>query len=280
MTFVNSLRAGGIAVMLGLAPMSLASGPAQAADDPVVATVNGTKIMRSDVTQAYGQLPDQYKQVPFEQIFPALLDSLIDTKLAAGAARKAKIDETPAFKAELQGFTERLLGSTLIQREVETKVTDAAVKARYDEVTKEMGGKSEIHARHILLKTEDEAKAVIKDLAGGADFAETAKKKSTGPSGPNGGDLGYFGQGQMVPEFEKAAFALDKGGMTDAPVKTQFGWHVIKVEDKRTQQPPTFAEMEPQIRQSMMREAGAAFTQGLREDAKIQRFNLDGTPAN
>ncbi|MAO56173.1 MAG: peptidylprolyl isomerase [Rhodospirillaceae bacterium] len=280
MTFVNSLRAGGIAVMLGLAPMSLASGPAQAADDPVVATVNGTKIMRSDVTQAYGQLPDQYKQVPFEQIFPALLDSLIDTKLAAGAARKAKIDETPAFQAELQGFTERLLGSTLIQREVETKVTDAAVKARYDEVTKEMGGKSEIHARHILLKTEDEAKAVIKDLAGGADFAETAKKKSTGPSGPNGGDLGYFGQGQMVPEFEKAAFALDKGGMTDAPVKTQFGWHVIKVEDKRTQQPPTFAEMEPQIRQSMMREAGAAFTQGLREDAKIQRFNLDGTPAN
>ena len=279
MTFVNSLRAGGIAVMLGLAPMSLASGPAQAANDPVVATVNGTKIMRSDVTQAYGQLPDQYKQVPFEQIFPALLDSLIDTKLAAGAARKAKIDETPAFKAELQGFTERLLGSTLIQREVETKVTDAAVKARYDEVTKEMGGKSEIHARHILLKTEDEAKAVIKELAGGADFAETAKKKSTGPSGPNGGDLGYFGQGQMVPEFEKAAFALDKGGMTDAPVQTQFGWHVIKVEDKRTKQPPTFAEMEPQIRQSMMREAGAAFTQGLREDAKIQRFNLDGTPA-
>ena len=280
MTFVNSLRAGGIAVMLGLAPMSLASGPAQAANDPVVATVNGTKIMRSDVTQAYGQLPDQYKQVPFEQIFPALLDSLIDTKLAAGAARKAKIDETPAFKAELQGFTERLLGSTLIQREVETKVTDAAVKARYDEVTKEMGGKAEIHARHILLKTEDEAKAVIKELAGGADFAETAKKKSTGPSGPNGGDLGYFGQGQMVPEFEKAAFALDKGGMTDAPVQTQFGWHVIKVEDKRTKQPPTFAEMEPQIRQSMMREAGAAFTQGLREDAKIQRFNLDGTPAN
>ncbi|HAD88091.1 MAG TPA: peptidylprolyl isomerase [Rhodospirillaceae bacterium] len=279
MTFVNSLRAGGIAVMLGLAPMSLASGPAQAANDPVVATVNGTKIMRSDVTQAYGQLPDQYKQVPFEQIFPALLDSLIDTKLAAGAARKAKIDETPAFKAELQGFTERLLGSTLIQREVETKVTDAAVKARYDEVTKEMGGKAEIHARHILLKTEDEAKAVIKELAGGADFAETAKKKSTGPSGPNGGDLGYFGQGQMVPEFEKAAFALDKGGMTDAPVQTQFGWHVIKVEDKRTKQPPTFAEMEPQIRQSMMREAGAAFTQGLREDAKIQRFNLDGTPA-
>lgn len=279
MTFVNSFRAGGIAVMLGLAPMSLASGPAQAADDPVVATVNGTKIMRSDVTAAYGQLPDQYKQVPFEQIFPALVDSLIDTKLAAGAARKEKIDETPEFKAELEGFTERLLGSTLIQREVETKVTDAAVKARYDKVTKDMGGKSEIHARHILLKTEDEAKAVINDLAGGADFAETAKKKSTGPSGPNGGDLGYFGKGQMVPEFEKAAFALNKGDVTDAPVKTQFGWHVIKVEDKRTQQPPTFAEMEPQIRQNLMREAGAAFTQGLREEAKIQRFNLDGTPA-
>ena len=279
MTFQNALRAGGVAVLMGLAPLSLASAPVLAAGDTVAATVDGAKIMRSEVTEAYSRLPAEYQQVPLEQIYPALLNSLIDTKLAAIKARKEKIHETAEFKEELAAFTERLLGSTLIQRAVEAKVTDAAVAARYAEVTKDMGGQVEIHARHILVKTEDEAKAVIKDLAGGADFADTAKKKSTGPSGPNGGDLGYFGKGQMVPEFEKAAFALDKGAMTQTPVKTQFGWHVIKVEDKRSQPAPSLEEMEPQIRDSLTREIGAEVTKGLRETAKIERFNLDGTPA-
>ncbi|MEQ8506862.1 MAG: peptidylprolyl isomerase [Rhodospirillales bacterium] len=278
MTFHNALRAGGIAAIMGLAAVSLPAGPALAADDPVVATVNGAKIHRSQLTEAYSRLPAQYQQVPIEQLFPALLDSMIDAKLAAEQAVKEKVHETEAFKAELEAFKERLLGSTLIQNMVDAKVTVEAVSQRYATVVKDMAGQVEVHARHILVKTEEEAKAVIKDLSGGADFADLAKKKSTGPSGPNGGDLGYFGKGQMVPEFEKAAFAMDKGGVTKAPVQTQFGWHVIKVEDKRTQEAPSLEEMEPQIRQSLTREIGAEVTKDLRGSAKIERFNLDGTP--
>lgn len=260
--------------------VALAPVPAPAADaDPVVAKVNGATIKRSEVKEAYDHLPEQYHQIPLEQIFPALINNLIDTKLAAAAGRKAKLDKTPEFKASMAAFADRLLGSSVIEKEVGKKVTDAAVKAKYEETVKAMGGQTEVHARHILVKTEDEAKAVIKELAGGADFAELAKKRSTGPSGPNGGDLGFFGKGQMVPEFDKAVFSMKKGEVTQAPVKTQFGWHVIKVEETRVQQPPAFEDMAPQIRETLSREAGNTYIQGLREGAKIERFNLDGTPA-
>ncbi|MAN80466.1 MAG: peptidylprolyl isomerase, partial [Magnetovibrio sp.] len=148
MTFQNALRAGGVAVLMGMAPLSLSAAPVLAADDPVVATVDGTKIMRSEVTEAYSRLPAEYQQVPLEQIYPALLNSLIDTKLAAIRARKEKVHESPEFKEELAAFTERLLGSTLIQRAVDAKVTDDAIAARYAEVVKDMGGQVEVHARH------------------------------------------------------------------------------------------------------------------------------------
>ncbi len=282
MTFVVNLRRGARALALGafLAGISAVSGvPALAQDDPVVAVINGEKIMRSDLVAAYGNLPPQYQQVPLEQLFPALVNSIIDTKLAAAEARKQNLHETEDFKREIASFTERLLGSMIIQQNVEKAVSEDTVKARYAQVVGEMGDQSQVHARHILVKTEDEAKAVIKKLDGGADFADLAKKRSTGPSGANGGDLGFFGKGQMVPAFEKAAFALDKGAVTKAPVQTQFGWHVIKVEDKRSQTPPSLEEMAPQIRQSLAQEAGAAYAQGLREGAKIERFNFDGSLA-
>ncbi len=253
--------------------------PVQAEGDPIVATVNGTKILRSQVVEAYSNLPEQYRQVPMDQLYPVLVNSLIDSKLAADQARKEKIHESAEFKAELAAITDRLLGAKLIQERVDAKISDETVAKRYADMVKEIGEQVEVHARHILVKTEDEAKALIKELNGGADFASLAKKKSTGPSGPNGGDLGYFGKGQMVPEFEQAAFALDKGKVTTTPVQTQFGWHVIKVEDKRTQEAPKLEEMAPQIRQGMAREIGASVTQELRKSAKIERFNLDGTPA-
>lgn len=278
MKLTSVLQTGVFALSLGIS-WGVFALPAAAQSDPVVAVVNGDKIHRSALESAYKHLPAQYQQVGLEQIYPALLNSLIDTKLTAAAARSAKIHETDRFKNEIAAFSDRLLGSMIIQQHVEKLVTDDAIKARYTEVTSQMGDRGEIHARHILLKTEADANAVIKDLAGGADFAELAKKKSTGPSGPNGGDLGFFGKGQMVPEFEKAAFALDKGAVTKKPVKTQFGWHVIKLEDTRSQEIPALKDMEPQIRQSLSQEAGAAYAQGLRKDAKIERFNFDGTAA-
>ena len=278
MIFTKTLRGCAAATVLTTA-IVLGSAAAQAQNDPVVAIVNGEKIHRSTIETAHTRLPQQYQQVPFEQIFPALVNSVIDTKLAAAAARAEKLQESKEFKQEIASFTDRLLGSLIIQRHVEANMSDAAVKARYDQVIKDMGDQSQVHARHILLKTEAEAKTVIKELAGGADFAALAAKKSTGPSGANGGDLGFFGKGQMVPAFEKAAFSMKKGEVSKAPVKTQFGYHVIKVEEIKKQAPPAFAEMEPQIRQSLAQEAGAAYAQGLREKAKIQLFNLDGSPA-
>ena len=133
--------------------VAFAPQPAPAADaNPVVATVNGAKIKRSDVQDAYEHLPAQYRQMSLQQIYPALLNNLIDTKLAAAAARKAKLDKTPEYKAELKSFEDRLLGSTFVQKEVEKQVTDAAIKANYDKTVKGMSGKEEIHARHILVK--------------------------------------------------------------------------------------------------------------------------------
>ncbi|NQV85308.1 MAG: peptidylprolyl isomerase [Rhodospirillales bacterium] len=161
---------------------------------------------------------------------------------------------------------------------MENAITDAAVRARYEDEVKKVAGAEEILARHILLKTEDEASAVIAELKKGGDFAELAKKKSTGPSAGDGGKLGFFGKGQMVPAFETVAFALKAGTYTDKPVKTQFGWHVIKVEERRKATPPSFKEMEPGLRDALFQEVGADYVQKLRIGAKIARFNIDGTP--
>ncbi|MCW5720876.1 MAG: peptidylprolyl isomerase, partial [Devosia sp.] len=133
-------------------------------------------------------------------------------------------------------------------------VTPEEVKARYDKEVAAITPEDEIRARHILVKTEEEAKAIIKDLHAGKDFIEIAKEKSTDPNKSEGGDLGYFGKGRMVPEFETAAFALEKGAYSKEPVKTQFGFHVIKIEDKRKQQPPALEQVEAQVRQLVMRD--------------------------
>ena len=155
---------------------------------------------------------------------------------------------------------------------------DAEVKARYEAEAKKLANIEQIKARHILVKTEDGAKAIIAELKGGGDFAELAKKKSTGPSATDGGDLGFFGKGQMVPAFEKAAYALNAGAFSETPVKTQFGWHVIKVEERKKADIPSFEEMEPAIRDRLSQDAGSAYIMKLRKEAKITRFNADGSP--
>jgi peptidyl-prolyl cis-trans isomerase C len=166
----------------------------------------------------------------------------------------------------------------MLRKKVEEGSTEEALKARYEELKKGDGFSfEEVHARHILLASEEDAKAVITELEGGADFEELAKEKSTGPSAPNGGDLGYFKKGAMVPEFGEAAFSMDVGSTSAEPVQTQFGFHVIKVEDKRTNE-PSFEETEPQIRQEVARDIVTALVEGLRQGATIERFNLDGTP--
>lgn len=249
-----------------------------AADDPVVATINGDEVRRTEVEIIAQSLPEQMRNVPMEQIYPMLLDRVIDFKLLEAEAEEQKIGDDPELQEALAQARANVLRDAMLRKSVDSGSTEEALKARYEEMKKEEGfSYEEVHARHILLASEEDAKAVISDLEGGADFVELAKEKSTGPSGPEGGDLGYFKMGQMVPEFGDAAFGMEIGSTSSEPVKTQFGFHVIKVEDKRKVE-PSFEETEPQIRQDLARTIVTALVEDLREGATIERFNIDGTP--
>lgn len=264
-----------VLVLLGAGPLAAAD---KKAEDPVVAVVDGVKIRLSDVKETRDSLPEQYKAMPMEMIYPGLLGMMIDTKLVAAQGRKDKLNADPAFKERLARIEEQLLENAAIEKHLATAVTDAAVKTKYDAFAKGFAGKTEVRARHILVDAEDKAMAAIAELKKGADFADLARKSSTGPSGPSGGDLGYFAEGQMVPEFSKAAFALEKGKFSETPVKTQFGWHVIKVEDRRQAKAPALDEVQQELRAELSREARVEYVEALRKGAKIERFNPDGTP--
>lgn len=265
------------ALLLGLSVSPVISAE-EKKEDPVVAVVNGSEIRLSEVTEAQTRLPAQYQQIPVQVVFPMLVNSLVDTRLMAGQARKIGLHREAEFKARLSGVENQLLERVLLARYIEEKLTDAKLKERYDTLIKEAEPRDEVRARHILLKTEEEAKKAIKDIKGGADFAKLATKRSTGPSATKGGDLGYFAEEQMVPAFSKAAFVLKKGAVTETPVKTQFGWHVIKVEDRRTTEPPSFESAKEEVRAAMSRELGTAYIAELRKAADIKRFDINGKP--
>lgn len=252
--------------------------PVTAEDDPVVARVNGAELHRSDVIAAQRSLPQQYQQVPLEQFYPRLLDQLVTGMLIADAGRKAKLADDPEVKARTARAEDRIIQEVYINRAVEAAATDAKLHEQYDKFVKEQPAKEEVSARHILVASEDEAKAIIGDLGKGADFATIAKQKSTDPAKDTGGDLGFFTRDSMVPEFADAAFNLGKGEYTKTPVHTQFGWHVIKVEDRRTAPPPSFEESKEELTGEIAREAITAEVKALRDGAKIETFTLDGAP--
>ena len=248
-----------------------------AANDPVVATVNGTGILRSDVEAARAQLPEQYRNLPMDQLFTPLVNQLVRSKLMAARARQENLQESDGYNKRLSLIRERLLEEALLDKMISERVTKDALQAKYKETVAKFPSKQEVRARHILVKTEDEAKALVKELDGGADFAKLAADKSIGPSKSRGGDLDYFGRGQMVPPFEKAAFALKKGEYTKTPVQSPFGWHVIKVEDTRQSKPPTFEESRAKLGQELSQEIAAELVKELMEGAKIERFEPDGS---
>lgn len=258
---------------LAVASMALAGTlPAALAQDQdeVLATLNGEPITRRDLDMTLNDLQDQLGQVPAEGRDAAALTALVDIRALAKRAQEEGLDETEDFKSRLEFLRQRALHNAYFKAEVLDKITDEDVRARYDKEVAATPPENEVRARHILVETEDEAKAIIAELDKGADFETLAKEKSTGPSGPSGGDLGYFTRGRMVPEFEEAAFALDVGAYTEEPVKTQFGWHVIKVDDKRAVQPPAFADVENQIRSVMLRERYFELLNSLRDEAKVE----------
>ncbi len=265
-----------IAALLAAAALTWAAMAAE--NDPVVATVNGEKIFRSHVIEAKQLLPVKYHKVPLDQMFPALVDSIIDTKLAAADARTRKLHEDGDFRARMDRIEEQLLQRIVLQQEMNREITEDALRDRYKRMVDGFESKEEVHARHILLKTEEDAKAVIVKLDKGSDFPDLAKEKSTGPSGPNGGDLGFFGRGQMVPEFEKVAFDMETGKHSWEPVKTQFGFHVIKIEARRKAEVPSFDKVADQLRGEISQERGTTYVAKLRKTAAVKRFSLDGKP--
>jgi peptidyl-prolyl cis-trans isomerase C len=247
--------------------------PAPAAVDPnaVVATVNGQSITEADLVMAEGELSKQFAQLPPEQRRAAALSAAIEIKVLAAKAVADGLDKDPEFQRRAAFLQQRALHGEMVEKEVVDKVTDQDVRARYDKEIAAQPAVNEVHARHILVKTKEEAEAIIKQLDGGADFQKLANEHTTDPSGKtNGGDLGYFGPGQMVPEFEKAAMALEPGSYTKQPVQTQFGWHVIKVEDKRPQQPPPFEQVEEQARSAVIRDKYFALVKDARAAAKVE----------
>ena len=246
--------------------------------DPVVATVNGQQIRLSELEVAQQALPPQYRNVPLQSVYQALLERIIDSKLVVSDGRKNKVGDDPAFKKRMAFVEEQVIQDYWLQREIAKKVTQEKMQQRYEERLKSMPPEEEVHARHILVSTEDEAKALIAEIKKGASFDKLAKEKSTDKaSGAEGGDLGWFKKSDMVKEFADAAFALKKGELTEAPVKTQFGYHVIKVEDRRKAPPPAFEEMAEQIREELARETVTSLLDQLRSNAKIEKFNIDGS---
>lgn len=255
--------------LIAIAAASSSVRAEDAATDPVVAKVGAVEIHESELKLAIAGLDPQLANLPDEQKRVAALSSIIDVKLLAADASKEGLQDSADFKQRLAFLTDRELHNAYFKKHVVEAVTPEDVKARYDKEVAAITPEDEIRARHILVKTEEEAKAVIAELDAGKDFVEIAKEKSTDPNKSEGGDLGYFGKGRMVPEFEAAAFALEKGAYSKEPVKTQFGYHVIKIEDKRKQQPPALEQVEGQVRQLVMRDKYLELLEKAKEAAPI-----------
>lgn len=249
------------------------------AGDPVVARVNGDELHRSDVMRELQMAGPQVQQMPPQMVYPQLLQKMVATKVVAQKGYAEGLQNDPAVKQRVKDLEAQVVAEAYVHKQVEPKITEAKIKARYDELASKFKPQDEVRARHILVKTEDEANSAIKQLKGGADFAKLAEEKSkdTG-SAKQGGDLGYFIQGAMVPAFADAAFAMKVGEISDKPVKTEFGYHVIKVEDKRKSSPPPLAEVKDQIANQLGQELTNDEVKSLEAKAKIEKFNIDGTP--
>jgi peptidyl-prolyl cis-trans isomerase C len=242
------------------------------ASDPVVARVNGVDIKQSDLTLAEEDLGADMQGVSPEARREHLISYLADIIMVTQAADKKKLSDNPEFKRRLAFLRNKLLMGYELQEEAKSAVNDEALHQTYNDAVKSMGGQEEVRARHILVETEDEAKSLLDQIKGGADFATLAKEKSKDPGAAEGGDLGYFTKDQMVPEFADVAFKMYPGQLSN-PVKTQFGWHIIKVEDKRAKQPPEFDKVKDQIEAYLARKSQTEFIGKLRQSAKIERLD-------
>ena len=252
------------------------SGPvsAQSASD-VVATVDGTEITLGHMIALRERLPDQYQQLEDDVLFDAILQQLIDQT----ALSLQNTSATQRTEILLENERRTLLASEMVQQTADGAVTDEALQAVYDANYGEAEPTPEFNASHILVETEEEAQTLLEDLDGGADFAELAMEKSTGPSGPSGGELGWFGPGQMVPTFDEAVQAMNAGDVA-GPVQTDFGWHVIKLNDTRQKDAPSLDDVRAQLVEQVQQEAVAKLVADTTAAAEIVKDAADGIDAS
>ncbi len=237
----------------------------------VMARVNGDEITLGHIIATVAVLPPQYTQIEDDVLFDFVLEQLIQQQLLGQQQQEL----TSQNALTLDNEKRSLLAVQTVGALTDSVVTDEAIQAAYDAQYAEFEGEDEFDASHILVESEDEAKTIKTQLEDGADFAEMAREHSTGPSGPNGGSLGWFGKGQMVPEFENAVVGLEKGQISD-PVQTQFGWHLVILNDKRKSEAPALEAVRDELAQTLQQDAIQARIDELTQQAQIERSPLEG----
>ena len=247
--------------------------------NPVVARVDGKDISRVDVFRFIKMMPANVQQLPPESVYPIALDQVINTRLVQNKAEASGLENDPEVQQQVSMAKQQILRTVYVQRAVDELITESEIQAKYDELIKKAPDVEEVKAAHILVDSEAKAKDLIEKIKGGADFAKLAAEHSGDPGNKNeGGNLGWFTKDDMVPEFSQAAFKLGKGELSQTPVKTQFGWHVVKVDDKRMRAKPSFDEVKPMIQAELRREKLEGMLEGWKSAAKIERFDVNGKP--
>lgn len=246
--------------------------------NPTVAVVDGVEIKRADVFNFIGALPEQVRQMPIQNLFPLALEQVINNKVITKKAESAKLEADPEVTKLFEQAKEQIVRNVYVERQVGEQINNKKLLKAYDELLTKSQDIQETRARHILVDSEEKAREIIKKLDGGAKFEDLSKEYSSGPSAENGGDLGYFAKDEMVPEFADAAFALEKGKYTKDPVKTQFGWHVVKVEDRRKRPEPQFEEVKPQLEAQLRQQTLTEMLEKWQKDSKIKKFDINGDP--
>jgi len=244
-------------------------GDGDAKKNPVVATVDGEEIRFQEVMKATERLPKRY-QNRISQLFPQLLDRLVDMRVVSAKAKAEGYMDNPEVQERLQRTRRQILSDVYLKQKAQDSVTEEQLRAEYEEYKKNNEPESQIKARHILVDSEELANELIGKLDEGADFVQLAKDESTGPSASKGGDLGFFGKGDMVEAFSNAAFDLDVGEYTQSPVKTQYGWHIIKVVEERTKEPRSFEDMKKELKKKVRSSVVQETIKQIREASNVE----------
>jgi peptidyl-prolyl cis-trans isomerase C len=253
------------------------SAPVQGVTDPVVGSVEGHLIYLSELGEASKTLPENLRGLPFDTLYPVLLDRMIDHESLVIMARRKGLEEKKQVQHDIQAAVERILEGAYLGDVAAPQVTEQAIQARYNRQFANRSATEEVRARHILVTTEAEARKVLEDLQKGADFATIARVVSKDPDATKGGDLGFFRREQVWPGFADVAFSLQPGQVGPNPIKNEFGWHVIKIEEKRLVAPPSFSDVHDQLRQEILAAAVQQAIADARSQLAIHRFNLDGS---